>query len=58
MNLQAVLVSHNGILSGSCITAKNNAILIHYTSDGGTCLDCFRRGKAFFDQGSVPAQNK
>lgn len=58
MDLQAILVSHNSVLGGSCITAKNNTILVYYTSDGGTCLDYFRSGKAFFDQGMVPAQNK
>lgn len=56
MDLQTVLVSHNGVLGGSRITAENNAILIYYTSDGGTCLDCFRRLKTFFDQGIVPVQ--
>lgn len=58
MDLQAVLVSYNGVLGSSCITAENNAILIHYTSDGGTCLDYFWSSKAFFDQGMVPEQNK
>lgn len=58
MDLQAVFVSHNGVLGGSCITAENNAILIHDTRDGGTCLDCFRSSKTFFDQSSVPVQNQ
>lgn len=53
MNLQTVLVGNNGILSSSCITTKNNAILVHYASNGGTCFDHFRGSKAFLEQSFI-----
>jgi len=58
MYLQAIFVGHNGVFGGSCITAENNTILIHYTSDGSTCLNCFWSSKALFDQGIVPVYAK